>query len=39
MTDADMEAICGANSILGYSTTTIYDNIQHYYNFKGTIDV
>lgn len=38
MTDEDMEAICGDNSILGYANMAVYDNILKTYNFKVEVD-
>jgi len=33
MDDAAMEAVCGVNSILGYATATVYNNILRIYDF------
>jgi len=38
MTDDSMQAICGENSILGFATATVYDNILRIYDFKVQVD-
>lgn len=35
---AAMDAICGQNSILGFATLTLDDNILKYYNMKVQVD-